>query len=54
MPEETITISKSEYDSLKEDELWLRALEDAGVDNWRGVDYAKDTLREWQDEESDD
>lgn len=32
--EETVTIPKSEYDSLKDDEATLRLLEAAGVDNW--------------------
>ena len=25
---------------------WLQALEDAGVDNWSGIDYAKDLYQE--------
>ena len=44
--EETIEISLKEYESLKEDELWLRCLEDAGVDNWSGYSYALDILEE--------
>ncbi len=35
----------------KEDVLWLRALRDAGVDNWEGIEYAID-LR--ADMEADD
>lgn len=34
MEEETITISKQEYASLRESQLMLEALEEAGVDNW--------------------
>ena len=40
--EAMVTITKSEYDSLVEDAKWLQALEDAGVDNWPGIDYARD------------
>jgi len=40
--EETITITKAEYDNLKEDRDWLRCLEAAGVDNWEGYDQAID------------
>jgi hypothetical protein len=39
-----ITITKEEYDTLKEDALFLRALERAGVDNWEGYDDALDIL----------
>ena len=35
-----ITISKQEYDDLRERDEWLTALEQAGVDNWAGVYYA--------------
>lgn len=37
---EVITIPKEEYESLKEDSLFLSCLEAAGVDNWDGYDYA--------------
>jgi phage pi2 protein 07 len=50
MPEEMVTITKKEYESLKEDEKYLRALQNAGVDNWSGMDFAMELLRE--DEES--
>ena len=46
MSEETVTISKKEYESLKEDSRWLSCLEDAGVDNWDGIDYASELLAE--------
>ena len=45
MNEETVTISKKEYESLKEDALWLRYLKRAGVDNWQGIDYAYEIKR---------
>lgn len=38
--EETITIPKTEYDSLKDDSFKLTCLENAGVDNWDGYDFA--------------
>lgn len=44
--EETITISKMEYESLLEDARWLRALEDAGVDNWDGYSFACELMEE--------
>lgn len=51
--EETVTISKKEYDSLVSDSLWLGDLEDAGVDNWPGIDYAWEerAIREARDSE---
>lgn len=45
-PEPTITISQREYDSLKKDQNWLLCLEDAGVDNWSGIDYAYEMQNE--------
>jgi len=49
MKEESITITKKEYSDLKRKALWLHCLEDAGVDNWSGIDFAydlKDELNE--------
>jgi len=51
MNEEMVTISKSEYESLLEDSLWLSALEAAGVDNWQGYDSAREIYEEMQEEE---
>lgn len=50
--EETVTISKKEYDSLQEDMLKLRCLENAGVDNWDGYDFAMEEF--WGKEEEED
>jgi len=36
MNEETVTISKSEYDRLVRDSIFLGCLEQCGVDNWDG------------------
>lgn len=46
MNNETITISKEEYESLLEDRKWRIALENAGVDNWEGYDFARELLNE--------
>jgi hypothetical protein len=53
MNEETVTISKKEYESLKEDALWLRYLERAGVDNWEGISYAYEIKRREAGEEDE-
>jgi len=37
-----VTISLEEYESLLESQKWLTALETAGVDNWDGVDFARE------------
>lgn len=41
-----VTIPLAEYLSLKEDAEWLQALENAGVDNWPGIDFARELLNE--------
>ena len=48
MPGETVTITipKSEYDRLVENSNWLGCLESAGVDNWEGIDEAKDLFQD--------
>jgi hypothetical protein len=45
MEEETITIKKSEYDSLLQDSAILQALYDAGVDNWPGYSIAMEDFQ---------
>lgn len=35
-----VTIPEEEYKRLLADSEWLFCLEDAGVDNWSGIDYA--------------
>jgi hypothetical protein len=37
---ETIEISKTLYDALLDDQKFLQALKEAGVNNWGGYDYA--------------
>jgi hypothetical protein len=46
--EETITISKKEYESLLKDSKKLSALEAAGVNNWDGYDYAIELMQEME------
>lgn len=63
---ETIEITKDEYnqlqariaelesevDDMREDVTFLRCLENAGVDNWDGIDYARDEFSEiWGDDD---
>lgn len=38
--EDPITISRKEYNDLLDQLHWLQCLENAGVDNWSGWDYA--------------
>jgi hypothetical protein len=41
---ETVTISKKEYDKLKENTDFLECLEACGVDNWNGYSHAQDMM----------
>ena len=49
--EETVTITKKEYDQLKDDQLKLECLEGVGVDNWCGWDDAMSFYREQKDDD---
>ena len=49
--EETVTISKEEYESLLKDSEKLSALEAAGVDNWEGYDSAMELMEDMEDME---
>ena len=44
--ESVVTITIGEYKQLLRDSRELQALNNAGVDNWSGRDYAMDELRE--------
>lgn len=46
MPEEMISIPKTEYDELIESQKWLQALENAGVNNWEGYDIAQEMMED--------
>ena len=48
MTNETVTISKKEYDELCARDECLACLEAAGVDNWDGYDYAVEQRDEEQ------
>jgi len=39
-----VTLTREEYDSLMLDSETLRALEDAGVDNWEGYSFAMESI----------
>lgn len=49
--EETVTITKSTYERLLDDSMFLEALEVAGVDNWVGYGYACDLYNEIKEDE---
>ena len=38
----TVTITKEEYNTLKDDLLFLSLLESFGVDNWEGYELVQD------------
>jgi len=42
----TVTITQKEYAELVKDSNFLACLEDAGVDNWSGYDYAREAYQE--------
>ena len=44
MDTQGITITETEYDQLIKDQELLRALQNAGVDNWEGYDSALESL----------
>ncbi len=46
--EGTITITLKEYNRLIASQTWLLYLEDAGVDNWSGIDFAYELLRDFE------
>ena len=47
--EDTVTITKKEYESLLDDRNWRNAVEGAGVDNWSGFDYAMEDYNRGED-----
>ena len=46
MSDETVTISKAQYDDLIADQKFLCALIACGVDNWDGYDMAQDMIED--------
>ena len=49
--DETVTISRKEYDQLKKDTDMLNALKACVVDNWEGYSEAHKYLREQEEEQ---
>lgn len=43
---ESVVITLKEYLDLKEDSFWRTCVENAGVDNWCGMDYAHELMEE--------
>ncbi len=37
-------------EEMDNDSIFLSALQNAGVDNWEGYEYAQELLEEWNDE----
>jgi hypothetical protein len=52
--QEMVTISKKEYEDMLDDLTWLTCLEDAGVDNWSGYEYAIQLLKEMKEANGDE
>jgi len=48
--EPVVLLTETEYNSLLEDQKWLQALENAGVDNWEGCSYARELLEEEEED----
>ncbi len=46
-----VEIAEERYNDLLDSEMWLIAYENAGVDNWDGIDYAVDLYLEMKGEE---
>lgn len=41
--DDTVNIPRGQYEDLLEDSIWLRHLEQAGVEEWEGFTNATDT-----------
>ncbi len=50
--EETITITKKEYQELLDDQQFLISLQGAGVDNWEGYDIAIEQYNNYRENNS--
>ena len=44
--DEEVVIRRDEYNELLKDSKWLAALENAGVDNWSGIELAIELFNE--------
>jgi len=45
-----ITITEERYNDLLDSEMWWLALDQAGVDDWEGYDYARECYAEMKGE----
>ena len=45
-----VTITEERYNDLLDSEMWLIAYENAGVDNWGGLENAADLYLEMKEE----
>ena len=50
-PEDTVTIPRDVYNDLLDDARWRACVEDAGVDNWDGFDWAMEEYYSGGDDE---
>lgn len=48
---ETVTIPRAKYEAMVKSVAVLRALSEAGVDNWEGYSFAMDLLGEPDEDE---
>jgi len=48
-----IEVDQEDYEELLEKAFWLSCLEEAGVDNWTGYDYAKEIYEEKNSQDND-
>ena len=46
-----VILLKKDYDRLLKDSQWLGCLEEAGVDNWSGIDFAHEINEQYKKEE---
>lgn len=46
-----VILLKKDYDRLLKDSQWLGCLEEAGVDNWSGIDLAHEINKQYKKEE---
>lgn len=46
LKEDSVIVTQQTINEMRERLEWLDALEDAGVDNWSGISFAYETLRE--------
>lgn len=48
-----VIIDVEEYEDLLQDQRWLNCLQDAGVDNWSGYDFACELYEEYYGDHED-